>query len=182
MYGKPGRRGVLLPDGEAGYNTDTAFEWAKKNQAQTIVVAPGQEERLPDLSADTLAAVRADLDRGYAVMIPNREQAAGKSGWWRVSLETGETLGQFGDGRGQDAAEFTVVDMVSTGISFLFLGYGIRGCVTSGQSAGVQMCCMTVNFLFFAAGAALGSALTFSQGMQFNVGTMPLSNACNLMN
>lgn len=173
--------GVFLGAGEAADNTGNtknAFKWAAANQAQIVVVAPGQEDKLPKLSADTLAAVRADMRRGYAVMIPDREPAAGKSGWWRISLGTGETLGQFGDGRGQVLAEELFTQNIAYAVSGAFLAYGLHGCATSGQSTGNQACCVAVNLLFFAMGPVLGG--TGLQSVVFDIATSQNSNVCNL--
>jgi len=173
--------GVFLRAGETADNidnTENAFKWAGENQAQIVVVAPGQEDKLPKLSPDTLAAVRADMSRGYAVMIPDREPAAGKSGWWRVSLGTGETLGQFGDGRGQEVAEELFTQNIAYAVSGAFLAYGLHGCATSGQSTGNQACCVAVNLLFFAMGPVLGG--TGLQSVVFDIATSQNSNVCNL--
>ncbi len=171
--------GVLLLAGDAAHNTENAFKWAGKNQAQTIVIAPGQEDKLPKLSADTLAAVRADLSLGYAVMIPDREPVPGKSGWWRVSLETGETLGQFGDGRGGEVTEYLTTQQVSQIISLLFYTYGVTACATSGQSSARVGCCIAINMAFFMAGAVV-EGLSFGQALVFDIATSQNSNVCNL--
>ena len=109
------------------------------------MLLPDRARGAVDLSPDTLAAVENDLRNGYAVIIPASESAPSRSGWWRVDLRTGETLGQVGDGRGSELVEHLTGLMISVG----FLLYGTAQCKDAagdgGQMQAEEFCCHLMN-------------------------------------
>ena len=91
--------------------TPAVFE-AASNQAIDILVI-GPDEPRDDLHALTLseeikADIAADLDRGYAVVLPSTASALdGQTivGWWRTDIQSGETLGILPGGGGSAGTE-----------------------------------------------------------------------------
>ena len=148
---------ALVVTGGRKSNTWTAFQSAAQQDIALVTLLPDDSLENLEFERDTLAAVSSDLKNGYAVIIPEKEITPGASGWWRVDLETGETLGQFGDGRGGELAEFAI----NLTISLSALTYGLHQCVEARHEFNVEMCCGIVN-----AGVSL---FTFGMGSAASV-------------
>lgn len=104
------------------------FRAAREEAIPIRTFAPGDGAALEDLALpeEAMQNLRQDLARGYLVVVPERlpVSAASDFGWWRVHLETGETLGVASDGRGEVSAEtliiwITVIAGVLIVVSFL---------------------------------------------------------------
>jgi hypothetical protein len=90
-------------------NTVDIFQRASEQNIGLKTIRPGQGEVLKSLKLTpaTVTSIMADLDNGYAVVIPVQvPKGAVMTGWWRVNLETGETLGMTADGYGSELVEY----------------------------------------------------------------------------
>lgn len=132
-------------------------------------IQPGDPTSDLPVDAHGVQHVKADLDRGFTVLIP-KERPAGfeRTGWWRVDPQTGETLGLLDDGRGVELSEAMTVTIGIAGL--VFLHYSLYGCFSQaygahGSDVNFQLlCCVTFNYgsmlLMALVGAAVGVALT----------------------
>lgn len=112
--------------------------FAQNETARPLIFVPGAETLPKRFTAATNLAIQADLNDGYAVIAA--DSSAANAGWWRVHLQSGETLGRIHDGRGGEVLE-TIVTMVITFASF---AYGANGCMQI-QDPAAQTCCHVVN-------------------------------------
>ena len=141
------------------FNTGYVFEEAKLSGTPISVIRPGETASLDSLSADSLASIQQDLDRGFAVVVPNQEFAQG-AGWWRVDPLTGETLGQIGSGMGGDMTEW--VELATFALSVATACVGQLACMSSHGAAvnsgsyGGFACCSILNTLLAAMGYMVG--------------------------
>lgn len=135
------------------YSTTVAFDAAAHLGSNPVVISSPASLNQISASADTLAAIESDLVRGYVVIAPSAEPSTGRSGWWRIDPQTGETLGQILDGRGAVTTE----EAILLSISVVFLGLSMWQCM-QGQRARNQtrppsryfwdnqgVCCMVGN-------------------------------------
>jgi len=147
--------GTLLSGGER-FNTWTAFETSQNSGLNPVVLLPADSLPTINAPANSTAAISADLASGYAVIAPNHKLAAERYGWWRIDIKTGETLGQFGDGRGQIAVEHLVAMMISS----TFLAVALQGCEYAGAQPGASrfefLCCVMSNVGLTGATAMMG--------------------------
>jgi hypothetical protein len=63
------------------------------------------------LSKDTVARIRTEVAAGFTALVPDLRASAanGYAGWWRVSADTGETIGIGDRGWGQSATEKNLI-------------------------------------------------------------------------
>ena len=111
------------------------------------------------LPAAARAAIREDLERGYAVVAPATWDGRSESvGWWRVDPATGEALGRGADGRGNAFVEYLTSFEVSITITAGFAVYGAHQCsqIPDARTAG---CCIVQNVALAAVGTAVGLGL-----------------------
>src|SRR5690606_23499791 len=163
---------------EGGQAADNAL-----NLAPPVGWTVLQPEVVDDLSAavvpaQALTAVRADLSNGYAVVLPAGATAAagpapaatlspggaamapvpqsGPAAWsyWRVDLDTGETLGMNAAGRGASMTEFVVSWKVGLVLNSVLAVPGIALCM--GSSASWTCYC---DVIAFGAGMTLAGAV-----------------------
>lgn len=149
--------------GPRRFSTWDAFQSAGQAGIEPAVLLPGKPMEGLEISGDTLEAIRADLANGYAVIVPRREGRSGRSGWWRVNLRTGETLGQAGDGRG---AVFTEWEAAGLTVSMGFLAFSMYQCMPPRSEwkpskygryiENEEMCCYASNAGFTFATAMIG--------------------------
>jgi hypothetical protein len=109
------------------------------------------------LSADDLARVNLELDRGFLAIIPTRPIALNNRpavGWWTIDPKSGNTLGIGDSGRGQTATEqMEMLAQVALVIRVLHIHWNLFRCLyPKGESSMVSsMCdtskCMTVFLL-----------------------------------
>lgn len=134
------------------------------------VIAPGVQ--IPDhLSAEARHNLERDLDEGYVVVLP-----AGAEAWWRVNLNTGETLGMTGDGRGQSLTEYTIM-LYDNAFTLMFAMKSFNDCTKGNPSMEAEACCLAkahISAIFGiglgkAAGAGLGGIAGGLMGMAFGL-------------
>jgi len=109
--------------------------------------------------------VRSDLDLGYMVIVPSQKPNGLKmSGWWRINLKTGETLGMTSDGGGQSATEYAI-DIVAQQLALIRAIGNLKKC-TDNQSLNnyEKMCCLAEAHINNVAGLAFGGALGATVG------------------
>jgi hypothetical protein len=127
---------LLAGPPEPRMNTFTVLETAAREGIGLTVLAPDQAAAVGvlDLDAASRQNVLRDLESGYAVIIPERMPLDNSSGWWRVSLRDGETLGVIGDGRGADVAQYSVMTQIAIGAAAVLLPMSFA-CLTFARSA-----------------------------------------------
>jgi len=189
---------MALHDGGVRHDTLSYFEAVAAAGTPVRVLQPGALADLDALTVpdDSLAAMRRDLERGYAVvtataMPPGQSVAA----WWRVNPRTGETLGRGGDGRGQAATEYTEMQMTAAGL-LVSAAFGVTGGATCMIGGGNVGCCaldaglgllagLVIGLIVssatvaFAAAAALDGAVAL--GGVFSLAGLPFPTTCMLV-
>jgi hypothetical protein len=161
------QEGVLLQPGESRVNTNAAFEEALAAGRKLVVLAPGQPITGLALNADTQASVQADLERGFAVVLPDGQNDAQRAGWWRIDPVTGETVGQAADGRGVEVTNYLTLQNLAKLSTWGFFGIGMAGCgVGLSQCSASAMgcmaaavCCGTWNVVGLALGYSIVSTI-----------------------
>lgn len=149
--------------GPSSFSTWLAFQSADKGGIAPAVLVPGKPIEGLEVSGDSLEAIRGDLANGYAVIVPRKEGSTGRSGWWRVNLRTGETLGQAGDGRGTALTEWEAAGLA---VSMGFLAFSMYQCMPPRSEwkpskygrhiENEEMCCYASNAGFTFATAMIG--------------------------
>jgi len=162
------QEGSLLQEGDYSLNTASVFAQAFDKDVSIAIFKPGQEVSDVQLHPDVQAAVEADLSNGFIVVVPNEQQDPARSGWWRIHLETGETVGQIADGRGSVLTEWITLENLATMSTYGFLAIGTAQCLkTTSNCTGSGMgclasgvCCMTWNFTAYALGLGLAGVMS----------------------
>ena len=172
------------------FDTRTALQQARDAGISFVVIPPGQAnaDQLIEHDPQTEISVQQDLDRGYAVIIPqSAAPGAEASGWWRVDPTTGETLGVVTGGYGAEAVEyFTLFFSIVNG------GISAGSCIADGSHAG---CCFAMAFVsffitftsvlilslvsFLAAGAAAAEATSILLGISVDAFSLGVPNFCS---
>lgn len=128
------------------------------------VIRPGEIGELRRLSVPDASreGVEADLERGYAVLLPRDAEAEEiAASWWRVDPVTGETLGRGGDGRGIAMTEYEIVfTRVSLGFGLLFGVGTFVNCITDQDSPCSAWQCLGTATI----GALIGFAFSYAIG------------------
>jgi hypothetical protein len=163
--------GSVISGASEPFNTGYVFEEAKQSGAPISVIRPGETASLDSLTADSLASIQQDLDRGFAIVVPNQEFAQG-AGWWRVDPLTGETLGQIGSGMGGDMTEW--VELATFALSVATACVGQLACMSSHGAAvnsgsyGGFACCSIWN-AFLLAGGIIGGVVSAGVGTGWDI-------------
>ncbi|MDJ0757033.1 MAG: hypothetical protein QNJ45_26110 [Ardenticatenaceae bacterium] len=116
------------------------------------IIPPDRLDVLQTLphSRQTIDSAARDLAAGYVVLIPERPlEEGGPTGWWRVNLQTGETLGMGTGGYGQAFVEY----LISLKFGALFAVIGYNQCMAAGGTSG---CCLYENLALLAIGFTAG--------------------------
>lgn len=147
--------GVLLNAGETTFSTASAFDAARERDVPIRLLKPGDEYADLDLPPDALFHLKSDLSANFAVIVPESTPPGLMPGWWRVSLRTGETLGQLADGRGQVITEY--LNALALGFSLGMLACGLVSCAQNFGGGGAANnarlgCCVLANFAMFGIG------------------------------
>jgi len=150
--------GRVLGDAGTPLSTVQVLRQAERERIDLVFLMPGDSVPIASVNPESRRAIEADLGRGFAVLMPEREATIG-AGWWRINPVSGETVGQILDGRGS-ATEY--VQGLALGISICLLAVGLIGCAESynpetladvGSSRLKLGCCFLVNSMLFAFGA-----------------------------
>jgi hypothetical protein len=146
------------------HDSRMALQQAREAGIPFVVLSPGQPDGVATISHDPITemSVRADLERGYAVIIPQTAiSGAESSGWWRVDPATGETLGVVTGGYGLEAVEY-----VTLFFSIAMGGISTGTCIASGSYWG---CCVAMGVLGFMITFTLIMALSAFAAIVINV-------------
>lgn len=153
--------GILLSgvSGSESFDTWRAFTAAEKDGVEPVVLLPSTKNNDVAFSDDVRAAIDVDLNQGYAVVVPRVLGSIGEAGWWRVDIETGETVGRIRDGRGgQFAEKLTTLGIIFSGV---LLRLSTLSCASDASSLQSLACCHYGN--------SLVTALTFAFGGLFKL-------------
>ncbi|MFO7544880.1 MAG: hypothetical protein R6W77_05235 [Trueperaceae bacterium] len=126
--------------GVANHGTYAAFG---AGDVVAAVVAPFDVEALAGLAeaAEALPALRSDVERGYAVVVPTGPRPEGVGyAWWRVDPVTGETLGVAADGRGAESVEYSIPFGVSAAFAGALAVPGALACATGSGGMAMALC------------------------------------------
>lgn len=141
-------------------NAVDIFALASAQNIDLKVIQPDQHAAIDSLglSLATLFSVRQDLANGYAVVIPARvPQGAAMTGWWRVNVETGETLGMTADGYGQELVDY-LTEMANTAFGIVQAISSLKECDQMNNDV-AKMCCLVEANINNVAGLGLGGAV-----------------------
>lgn len=141
-------------------STTRVFDLASEQGVKTVVLTPGNSKVLDGLPLDAVqkSFVSDDLQRGYAVVIPERVPAGVPvSGWWRVHTTSGDTLGMTGDGYGAEVTEY-LMDVI--GISKTLIGSvkSLADCEEQANNV-AKMCCLVQAHFNNVAGLGFGEIM-----------------------
>lgn len=151
--------GVLLGPSGVRLNTMSVFRQADKAGAKVQGIPPHAATDSLAVDENSKAAIRTDLEKGFAVIVPVLDQPD-EFGWWRIDPRSGETLGQIADGRG-GAVATEYLEGLALGISISLLAVGLVGCMQSYDpptladvdTAQLDLaCCLIANAILFACG------------------------------
>lgn len=169
---------VLSDEGRRSLDTFIAMDNAREKGVKVILPKDAQMVASLGLDAITLENVQSDLDRGYAVIMPD-VSAESIQGWWRVNPVNGETLGILYTGQGSAFTE--ALSLISGVISFAFWLNGLAGCVAGSGNEMEFSCCVTVNSAFWIGGGIVGAYVgvvgvmsslgAFAGDMVYNIAT-----------
>ncbi|MGH7408084.1 MAG: hypothetical protein ACREKF_08770, partial [Candidatus Methylomirabilales bacterium] len=94
-------------------NTSRFFEQAQA-EGVPVLVLPKEKDKLdPSVPAETRARLDAELQRGFVVVVPARPlmiRGMARVAWWRVSPQSGETVGVTDEGLHQSGSEKSGTD------------------------------------------------------------------------
>ncbi len=166
--------GDLTPEGDPGISNDTErlLADARSQGIDLVTLAPntGEDSEEPsslerlDLPADSLDAIRRDLEAGFAVLAPERLPEGARYGaWWRVNPSSGETLAMIGSGRGAEFTEYLEVLQIGLNVaSAILLADGTQDCMSDdfNKDGGSLACCLAAgSFTFGSVGAGAAGSL-----------------------
>ena len=146
-------------------NTIRVMQLATEQILPIKVFPPGGSADLSQSGLDAAARrfLEADLQSGYAVVLPARVPAGAKmGGWWRVNPETGETLGMTADGYGAEVVEY-LVDMTLTVRGLLGALENLEKC-QSQPTVDTRLCCLVEANINNVAGLSFGGILGVTTG------------------
>lgn len=156
---------ALLKESVTVSSTARVFELASEQGIETVVLKPGDSGKLDELHLDGAARgfIRNDLERGYAVALPEVvPDGARMAGWWRVHPDTGETLGMTGDGYGAETVEY-MMDLIGIAKGLTDALQSIVNCETKTDNV-QKLCCLVEAHINNVAGLGFGGLLGATAG------------------
>ena len=115
-----------------------------------------------------LSRIKKELDQGYTILMPEKKpNNVEMTGWWRINLNTGETLGMTADGGGQSATEY-IIENIQMTVSLIRALYNLKKCEKLTNDV-AKMCCLTEAHINNVGGMAFGSALGATMGTAVSV-------------
>ncbi len=137
----------------AALKQNIAMKILKKDDLKTVNIK----------NKNILARIKKEMEQGYTIIIPeNKPDDFEMTGWWRVNLSTGETLGMTADGGGQSTVEY--LTQVTQNALFVVRALdNLKKC--NGLTNDVaKLCCLTEAHFNNVAGLSFGSILGASVG------------------
>lgn len=135
--------------GDDGYNAgkiplDTLFE-------SQFITKVSQIEALPIKNTQVKQALTADVNLGYAILLPNQTKLE-RPGWWRINSSTGQVLGMIDNGLGGEFIEDLQLR--------INVNMAMMGCLdASYMKADVDKCGCAVAAGMFLFGSAVGNSI-----------------------
>jgi hypothetical protein len=104
---------MVIPGPESHTNTCSLVDIAKNQGIGWRLIKDAQDNDWEKwrLSEEVRARIEQSLSEGWAVVVPERPiviEGKPRLGWWRIDLQSGETLGVMDSGFHQDTTEYTV--------------------------------------------------------------------------
>ena len=144
----------------AGFGGPVATALRQDRPEGYRVVTAGDTTGLREAGApdEALTALRADLDNGYAVVVPQRSSVDPEGfAYWRVDLASGETLGMDASGRGNAMTEFLMSLAVGLTVNAALAVPSLIQCASSSNPALCYCDVIASGVLFSFLGALLGA-------------------------
>lgn len=105
-----------------------------------------------------ISRISQELNQGYTIVIPNKKpDTLSMSGWWRINLSTGETLGMTADGAGGDATEY-MIKQVLIALRLVRAVGKLKKCQNINNDL-KKLCCLTEAHFNNVGGLAFGGML-----------------------
>lgn len=103
---------MVIPGTEPHMNTCSLVDIAKDQGIGWRLVRDSRDREWEKwrLSEDVRARIQQSLEDGWAVVVPERPmviEGRPRLGWWRIDLQSGETVGVMDSGFHQDTTEYT---------------------------------------------------------------------------
>jgi ribosomal protein S21 len=141
---------------------------ANKQNIEMRVLKSDQLKDLNVKNESILAKIKQEMKQGYMIIIPEKKpNNIAMTGWWRINLTTGETLGMTADGGGQSATEY-IIENIQMSISFIRAVNNLKKCQKLTNDV-AKLCCLTEAHFNNVAGMAFGNALGASLGTAASV-------------
>ena len=141
-------------------NTVNILTAAVEQNIKLVLIKPNQRTAIKTLPLNhaSLISINHDLDNGYSVVVPEKlPQGESMTAWWRINLETGETLGMTADGYGQDATEYAI-DMVNNAFTLVQAVSSLKACDDMKNDV-AKMCCLVEANINNVAGLGIGGMI-----------------------
>lgn len=111
--------------------------------------------------------IEKEMEQGYTIITPEKKpNNIDMTGWWRINLSTGETLGMTADGGGQSITEYVIIQ--TQNVLFLVRAIGNLGKCQKLTNDIAQMCCLVEAHINNVGGLAFGGIM----GAKFSTATM----------
>lgn len=147
---------------------------ASKQNIDLKIIRPNQDAALDSLALTpaSVLSIRSDLANGYTVIAPARTpQGVAMTGWWRVNVETGETLGMTADGYGQEIVEY-LTQVLDIALGMVNALNSLKACDAMENDI-AKMCCLVEaninNVAGLGFGGIIGSVAGTAGGALFSV-------------
>lgn len=155
---------------------DTASEWLpgrflklEGNKVDTLKVTSAALEQDIKLkvvksnindSKNVTSRLNSDVNQGYIVIVPENEPSdMAMTGWWRINLQTGETLGMTADGGGSEVTEY-LIELTAQSLMLVRALGNLQKCDNDNSLNNFEkMCCMAEAHLNNVGGLSFGGAL-----------------------
>ncbi len=114
-------------------------------------------------NVNTLSRIKQEMELGYIIIMPqNKPDKLDMTGWWRINLTTGETLGMTADGGGQSLVEYAT-QSVQMALGLVRALGKLKKCEKLTNDV-AKLCCLTEAHFNNVVGLSFGSILGATVG------------------